>query len=253
MWATRLSTVTQDSFSPVWRGTNRTAAVPERSTIPPPPAPTLAPPPAFPPPVMPPGEDEQSSQGPPSPEHFIHNTLYCKSLRPPVSRGRSHSKFTEVPLTEEMTLTGADGGPGEKRDLSSFGGLIMSEKKVNSISQAKISSAHHVMVIVCCLSVFMCTSFHFFKAIPHLACGTGLSGTRCFCTYGSMELPVCHLLPDSSWCHRGRRGRLWSLSGCVEDIYHTDHRLPPAYRNPPHRLQKRGDRDRERVREGQGE
>lgn len=62
------------------------------------------------------------------------------------------------------------------------------------------------------------------------------------CAYGSKELPVGHPPLDSSWSRRGMRGQLWSLSGCVEDIYRTGHRLPPAYRNPPHRLQ----RERER-------
>lgn len=63
------------------------------------------------------------------------------------------------------------------------------------------------------------------------------------CAHENKELPAGHQLLDSSWSHRGRRGRLWSLSGCVEDIYHIDHHLPLAYRIPLHRLQ----RQRERV------
>ena len=151
-----LSTVTQGSVNPLCRGTNRTTAVPERSTKAPLPAPILAPPPAFPPPV-PPGEEVQSSQGPPSPEHFLHNTLYCRSLRPPVSRGRSHSKFTDVPLTEEMTFTGADGGPGDKKDrrLSSFTGLIHVQKSKQHFSGIDKFWTHHSTAAVAGANVFV--------------------------------------------------------------------------------------------------
>lgn len=46
--------------------------------------------------------------------HLRHKTLYVRSSRCPVSRGGCHSSCTDVWLTTETTLRGAEGTPGER-------------------------------------------------------------------------------------------------------------------------------------------
>lgn len=46
--------------------------------------------------------------------HRRHTTLYDRSSRYPISRGGCHSSCTDVWLTTETTLRGADGTPGER-------------------------------------------------------------------------------------------------------------------------------------------
>lgn len=48
--------------------------------------------------------------------HRRHNKLYDKSSRCPVSRGECHSNITDVWLTTETTLRGAEGTPGKKNN-----------------------------------------------------------------------------------------------------------------------------------------
>lgn len=76
---------------------------------------------------------------------------------------------------------------------------------------------------------------------PHPSCrdvGFNASAVRWAFAYENKQLPVGHLLLDSSWSHRGKRRQLWSLSDCAEDTSHTHRHLPPAYRNPPRMLQR---------------
>lgn len=44
-------------------------------------------------------------------------------------------------------------------------------------------------------------------------------------------------MPGSSWCHRGKREPLWSLSDCGEDIFHKAGHQPEVCRSRLHRLE----------------